>query len=398
MSSKTKHISSDTPKRPVPFDVNRGKLALQDTRSGDKTNRAAVALLTDLAESFSLQVLNSSLDCIKLIELDGSLSFMNHNGMKSMQIDSFDMVASRQWTDLWPKESEGLLKESLEHALGGQTSRFEAFCPTAKGEERWWEVTVAPVTGKGGNVERLVSTSRDITERVTRERTLADRDRQLKNYARQLNKDLKATRNELEESKTLVGEIDHRVKNSFALIVGMLRLQSRAVNSDEAREAIEDAANRVNTLSRVHEQLHSNDPRAVELRPYVTSLVKDLSSALQQSDDKVALHVDDLIVASDTAISVGLILAELFGNSVKHTGTEELEISISLCRNQREDLKTLTLSVQDNGEGVGDDFQIDKTKGLGMRICRIYSQRLGGELEWEHAEDGGVRFFLDFPG
>ena len=54
----------------------------------------------------------------------------------------------------------------MTRAVGGEVSSFQAYCPTAKGTPKWWEVTVSPVRdADGGRVVRLLSVSRDITER-----------------------------------------------------------------------------------------------------------------------------------------------------------------------------------------------------------------------------------------
>ena len=48
--------------------------------------------------------------------------------------------------------------------LGSET-RFEAFCPTAKGKPRWWDVRVSPMRDARGTVLKIISVSRDITRR-----------------------------------------------------------------------------------------------------------------------------------------------------------------------------------------------------------------------------------------
>ena len=111
-------------------------------------------------------VLDQSLDCIKVIGPDGRLDFMNRNGRCAMEIDDFALVAGRPWWELWPEESAHLVQEAVARAQRGENHRFEAFCPTAKGAPRWWEVSVSPLTDEAGTLRGIVSVSRDITERV----------------------------------------------------------------------------------------------------------------------------------------------------------------------------------------------------------------------------------------
>ena len=115
-------------------------------------------------------ILDQSVDCIKLVGSTGTLDFMNRNGRCAMEIDDFDDVAGRLWWELWPEESRDLVRGALDRGLIGEDTRFEAFCPTAKGTPKWWDVSVSPLRDEAGMVQGIVSTSRDVSDQVrTRE-------------------------------------------------------------------------------------------------------------------------------------------------------------------------------------------------------------------------------------
>ena len=111
-------------------------------------------------------VLDQSVDCIKVIGPEGQLEFMNRNGRCAMEIDDFAMVAGKLWWDLWPDDTAALIREAFEKGRTGESSRFEAFCPTAKGTPRWWDVSASPLRNGHGEIRGLISVSRDVTERV----------------------------------------------------------------------------------------------------------------------------------------------------------------------------------------------------------------------------------------
>ena len=111
-------------------------------------------------------VLDQSVDCIKVIGRDGTLDYMNRNGRCAMEIDDFAMVAGKDWWDLWPEDTAHLVRDAFERGREGESSRFEAFCPTAKGTPRWWDVSVSPLRDGNGAIQGLVSVSRDITEQT----------------------------------------------------------------------------------------------------------------------------------------------------------------------------------------------------------------------------------------
>jgi diguanylate cyclase (GGDEF)-like protein/PAS domain S-box-containing protein len=108
-------------------------------------------------------VLEASADCIKIIGLDGRLELMNTPGLAAMEIAQFDSVKGTRWLDLWPDESRKKVDRAFADALDGRTSRFSAFCPTAIGTPKWWDVMVSPMLDNDGSVSRILSIARDIT-------------------------------------------------------------------------------------------------------------------------------------------------------------------------------------------------------------------------------------------
>lgn len=114
-------------------------------------------------ERFIRTVVECSPDCLKVIDSEGRLQFMNFNGLCQMEIDDFSNFKNKNWWTLWGAENEDLVKEALNKALKGENAQFTAFCPTAKGTPKWWDVMVSPVTKSEAAVQQLISVSRDIT-------------------------------------------------------------------------------------------------------------------------------------------------------------------------------------------------------------------------------------------
>ncbi|WP_378944019.1 sensor histidine kinase [Paracoccus sp. R86501] len=349
-------------------------------------NLAALDLLDGAEQGFTLSVLDSSPDCIKLLEMDGRLSFMNSNGMCAMEIDDFAQVQGAVWPVMWPQESHDALADAMAEARAGRTRRFEAFCPTAKGTPRWWDVTVSPVRLANGEVTRILACSRDVTDIVTAREQLREQAMLLK--AEVVLKDAALAR-----QKVLLGEIDHRVKNSFSAVIALLRMQARIHADVDAGPLIGDAANRITTLSRVHEQLHL-DPESgfVTLTDYVSALTQDLGQALN-AHVEFTNHVQASVrVNPSQAAAIGQLLAELIGNAIKHGGKDRrttVWVDVSAQGDR------LMLRVMDDGPGLPADFDVDSVDGLGMQICQIYAQQMGGALTYGASPAGGASFDVD---
>jgi PAS domain S-box-containing protein len=124
-----------------------------------QTNMAA----GDTGASADEWMFESSPDCVKLLDINGHLLAMNANGMRAMEIDDFSGFCGQEWRSLWPEESHTNVEAALDTARNGKTGRFYAFRPTAKGTPKWWDVIVTPVRNHSGQIQKLLSVSRDVT-------------------------------------------------------------------------------------------------------------------------------------------------------------------------------------------------------------------------------------------
>jgi PAS domain S-box-containing protein len=115
------------------------------------------------SEEFTRRILESSTDCIKVLDTQAQLRFMSEGGMKVMEVDDFGAIEGCDWRSFWSGPQQLDAKLAIETALGGGTARFQGPTPTMKGTPRWWDVVVSPIRGPQGVVERLLSVSRDIT-------------------------------------------------------------------------------------------------------------------------------------------------------------------------------------------------------------------------------------------
>lgn len=126
------------------------------------------------SEEFKNRLLASSPDCIKVLDIDGRLLYMNAGGMCIMEIDDLTPYLNQEWVRFWGDEYRLLAEQALENARAGEVSIFRGFCPTAKGTPKWWEVIVSPIWGASGQTEQVLSVSRDISDRKQTELRLQE--------------------------------------------------------------------------------------------------------------------------------------------------------------------------------------------------------------------------------
>jgi diguanylate cyclase (GGDEF)-like protein/PAS domain S-box-containing protein len=129
----------------------------------DLTERNRVAAALRESQSLSRSILEASADCIKIINLDGSLRLMNNPGLRAMDLDDLEQIRGKHWESLWPAAMRATVRAAVEEARGGRPARFTGYGPTAQGTPKWWDVVVTPMHGENGEIAQLLSISRDIT-------------------------------------------------------------------------------------------------------------------------------------------------------------------------------------------------------------------------------------------
>ncbi|WP_420224934.1 histidine kinase dimerization/phosphoacceptor domain -containing protein [Pigmentiphaga litoralis] len=212
---------------------------------------------------FSETVLNASMDCIKVMTVDGRLEFMNEHGLAQMEIDAFESVRGRSYASFWPDDELEKVHLGLAQAADGVANRFEGMCRTDKGASRWWDVSLSPIRGVSGEVERIVSVARDISERHAHEE--------------QLNALVSMQETKLYSSELMMKEVHHRVRNSLQLVQTLLALQGDLSGDTTVSAHLQVAATRVMTVGSVHQRLYEESGvEATDAGAYLSGLIGDL--------------------------------------------------------------------------------------------------------------------------
>lgn len=117
------------------------------------------------SEAINRSIVQASIDCVMLLDLDGTLRFMNDSGAKGMEVEDVTTLYGRDWASLWPDETQPVVAAALASARNGGVGRFTACGQTGRGNTKWGEIVISPVLGEKGEPLKLVAISRDITDR-----------------------------------------------------------------------------------------------------------------------------------------------------------------------------------------------------------------------------------------
>ena len=133
--------------------------------------------------AFLRGVLASSGDCIKVLDLDGRLLFMNEGGQRVMEVDDFEAIRGCAWPEFWEGAGHADARAAVEAARGGGIGHFRGAASTVRGTPRHWDVRVTPIPGADGRPERLLAVSRDITAHRSADERLRESEARFRNMA-----------------------------------------------------------------------------------------------------------------------------------------------------------------------------------------------------------------------
>ncbi|MCW1912011.1 PAS domain S-box protein [Luteolibacter sp. GHJ8] len=150
----------------------------------DITEQRETDLALRKAERFFTAIAEHSPDCIKILDCEGRIIWMSPKGLALMEIGSLAEIEGRSWIDLWPDgHGRDLARAAFDGALRGESVGFEECCPTLKGHRRWWNVALVSLPESPGDPARMLSISRDVTERRQIEARLRESEERFRNMA-----------------------------------------------------------------------------------------------------------------------------------------------------------------------------------------------------------------------
>ncbi|MDY9924494.1 PAS domain S-box protein [Methanobacterium sp.] len=198
----------------------------------------------------------------------------------------------------------------------------------------------------------------------------------------------------LEEKEILLREIHHRVKNNLQIISSLLSLQRIQVEDKQTADILWECQGRVRTMAMIHENLYqSQDIGFINFSNYVEKLLYDIFNSYRV--DKGSINLNTLIqsveMGIETAMPCGLVINELATNSIKHAfpegnGTIKVEL--------KSDGKSYVLTFADDGIGLPQNMNPQKSKKLGLMVVKTLVNQLNGAMEIDRTN--GTKFTIKF--
>jgi len=251
---------------------------------------------------------------------------------------------------------------------------FEAWSESVRGRARDWS---------HAEVESAA--------RVVRLMLEARNNRRMAQLNRELTTTLKENESLLLQKDFLLREVNHRVQNSLSLVAAFLRLQARSANC-EVKAHLDEADRRLTAVSLVHRRLYQDDSvEIIDLARYLAELCAEFQTSADTAwKEQLQLDLAPILIRTERAVSLGLILNELITNVAKYAyGGAAGPLSIVL--EQHRDM--MRLIVADRGAGADQEV---KGTGFGARMLVALVDRLGGHVD--RSDNGpGLRIIVTAP-
>lgn len=307
---------------------------------------------------FIKNVLAASNDCIKVLDLDGRLTFMSEGGQRVMEVSDFNTLKGCPWPSFWEGQGNHAAALAIAEAKAGRSYRFEGPANTAAGNPRYWDVQVSPILDAAGQPEAILSVSRDIT-------------------------DLQSGR---EKYRLLAVELNHRIKNLLAMVHAVVN-QTLRLHADDIASTTDSLSSRIGALGRAQDMLMAS---AVS----ETTLGTLASAVLEPHGLGRRIHVngEEMRLGSRAAMALALALHELATNAVKYGALSNDQGTVEMRWQEENGRFRLTWT-----ETSGPAVSAPTRRGFGSQVIeRALSGYLGGRSELEYHPDG-IRLRVEAP-
>ena len=351
-----------------------------------ESKRAEEALRA--SEEQMRQILSSTRDCIKVLDLYGNLISMNEEGQTRLGIENFSDVKGSSWLNFWNGDVRSAASLALKEALSGGAGAFEGNYTTPKDEEIWWDVTVTPIRDADGNISQLLAVSRDITQKKQTEQALHKSEK-------------------LAAVGRLATSIAHEINNPLESVTNLLYLSRNSTTLSEIDSFLSTAERELRRVSVIASQTLRFHKQAKDPSPVTADdLLETVLSIYQGRIVNYHIVVERRRSTSQKVIcfdgEIRQVLNNLVANAIDamHLYGGRLILNSQQATNWKTGAKGIRITVADTGAGMNTETRrrlfeaFFTTKGiggagLGLWLSKDIVDRHHGQLKVRSSQQPG---------
>ena len=393
------------------------------------------------SEKMSRAWLENSPVCTKIVDLDFNLQYMSSAGVKDLHIDDISTSYGKPYPfDFYPKSFRDTMSENMRRAVEtGEVVTQEAPLVDKEGNELWFHSTIVPVTNDESQIDYLMITSIDTTERKKAEREIRTINESLEQHVldrtvelTKVNAELQdeiAERKKMEEALiqseklkslgTITAGISHEFNNILNIISGNVQLlqmdyKDHSALMDSLRIIEKSIKDGSSIADRMREFTHGD----TDTMDFVSTDIKKLliqsveftmprwKSMAQATGVNYNMNLEGMKNVSPIMCNP-LEIEDVFINIINN-GLDAMPDGGRLSFRTWSKNDTVFASITDTGRGMSEDvkknvfdpfFTTKRPEGTGLGMSTSYSKvaRQGGKIEVDSEEGKGSTFTLQFP-
>src|ERR687897_2888760 len=334
-------------------------------------------------------------DLVCLHEPEGRYVYISPSCRRLLGYEPEELLGKDPYALFHPEDLQRIRTEAHDKALEGQAAVSIIYRIRKKsGEYTWFETVTEPILDEDGEVVRLQTSSRDVSERKRVERVLAD-----------------AARAKAE----FLAEVSHELRTPLTVIRGNaeigLELESDCEHEEHLREIVRESS----TMSRMVEDLlflARSESAAPPFRMEPVDAQVLLAGLERRAGALAAEHdatLDSRFLATGLVrvdpVRVEQAILALVDNAVKY-GPERQRVTLGSASSEGE----LRVVVGDRGPGIPETelpriferfYRLAEVEvpgsGLGLSIAQTIAEAHGGRIEAESRLGEGTRMTFILP-
>ena len=352
----------------------------------EAAERQKVVETLERTETFLKTIIDTEPECIKLLDTDCRLLYMNRAGLNMVDADNFEDVKGQCVLPLISEAYRYSFQEYNRSVFLGESKTLEFEISGLKGRKLWMQSTAVPFRDESGAIVASLAITRDVTELKYTEKELQKKNSDLEQFIYTTSHDL---RTPLVTVKAFLGflESDMAAGDRERVTQDLQYLHSAA---DKMKLLLDELLD----LSRA--EIGESSMEQMNLSDILNGVIASLEETVREQHAAITLPDADVRLFGDRT-RLSQIWQNLIENAIKYR-SETINPAINLgIRTQ--DGETV-FYVEDNGIGVPPDYhekifkmfeKLDSSSpgaGLGLPMIQRIVERWGGRI-WVESEGAG---------
>ncbi|MFW6216102.1 MAG: sensor histidine kinase, partial [Alkalispirochaetaceae bacterium] len=364
-----------------PVDLRSRGVSLVGVLSVDVTDILDAKRKLEMSEARWKYALEGPGDALWDLDVATGESYVSGRWQEMLGYDSTDIAGNRdEWEELIHPEDSRRVLASLEAALAGEQAEYrEEYRLLCKDGSYKWILDRGKVVERDskGTPVRMIGTHTDISRRKEAEARAEDLIRQ---------------------RELMVREGHHRVKNDMQSVRSLLSLQASRSSSVEVREALQEAAGRIEIIASLYDTMYRSalNNKDREVRTIVTEVIDSLRARLGSEAPTITVSGSAGRVKLRGNTPLAVVVNEILTNAAKYgRGQEGGAVSVAV-ELRRESDGSRSITITDEGPGFPEPVLRGDAEGFGLTVVRAFVDQIDGSLTLANRTGGGAVVTVSF--